>query len=128
MMAGAGTDIDAGLPCDEWEAGSLFDLLLKTDLVSDQWPLPAWEETQLTKIPGKTQGKKKQSLTIKPPTGGDPRVGGLVVVDADRRSGCRYQRSRDEEVPRSDDQKETVTPAWWYWPTVSRAWSLTAPS
>lgn len=24
MMAGAGTNIDAGLPCDEWEAGSLL--------------------------------------------------------------------------------------------------------
>jgi hypothetical protein len=36
-------------------------------------------KAQLTKIPGKTQGKKQQPLTIKPPTGADPRAGGLSL-------------------------------------------------
>ncbi|MEU2742205.1 hypothetical protein ABZ656_44670 [Streptomyces sp. NPDC007095] len=36
-------------------------------------------KTQTADIPGKTQGKKKQPLTIKPPTSEDPRVGGLSL-------------------------------------------------
>ncbi|MFE2964939.1 hypothetical protein ACFXKC_14950 [Streptomyces sp. NPDC059340] len=40
---------------------------------------PGPAKTQLIEIPGKTRGKKKQPLTIKPPAGEEPRAGGLSL-------------------------------------------------
>ncbi|MFE2518243.1 hypothetical protein [Streptomyces mirabilis] len=37
------------------------------------------QKTQLTKIPDKTRGKKKQPELIKPPASEDARVGGLSL-------------------------------------------------
>ncbi|WP_455754984.1 DUF7660 family protein [Streptomyces mirabilis] len=62
-------------------------------------------KAQLTKIPDKTQGKKKQPPTIKPPTGADPRAGGLslrtsIGGQAAGVSDPAMRKSRDRTIRR----------------------------
>lgn len=66
---------------------------------------PELQEDAAPKIPDETQGKKNQSLTIKPPTSEDPQVRGLsrwTAIDgqAARISDPAMRKSRDLAIRR----------------------------